>query len=573
MNLKMHISPRIISNIASIYTDVNRIILEYVDNSLDSAEVFYDSETGKYRSNIHIQVRFEGHNFKNGKITIEDNCFGITNFPKLVENFGNSDKKKEFTTNGEFGFGVYSYLAACKLLTIESSLKGDANKIILTLPSKIFEVDRQEDVIIPEVKMPPHDSRLSGTKITLSEFDKSSWKEMTCDKIVSEIENHFEFILKRKNLRIEVIEGNERRICRPFDYSSLDGSTFHYTLKDILIYKSGKREQEVNIHKPVNISLTFTPNTIVNKPPVFIIKGRRIAAIKNVSSFKSKHKSDIWGHPHLTGYVELPNTFSPNLARTDFKQKIWTKALYSELKELEPYILEDLKKINQKEASKHYQHLSEELTKALAALAKEDKIYEQRKGISTTPAPTGGIGSEFEDGFGGKDKGGERSIQNPGKGVGLSEGEGAGLNNDGGDQPSSAEGGDKPLQTEFADEENKKKKSGISVKIIDNKPPQDHSDENKFYRSYCDENRQICIFRYHKDFQDRIKTKRDGSEIISSRLINYLANEVTVHYKDIFYNKYGQPDYSLNLFIDMVDFIYRIEEQLKDLNGRNLSEI
>ncbi len=42
MGIQVNISPRIIPSIASLYHDVNRIFLEYIDNSLDSAEEFYD---------------------------------------------------------------------------------------------------------------------------------------------------------------------------------------------------------------------------------------------------------------------------------------------------------------------------------------------------------------------------------------------------------------------------------------------------------------------------------------------------------------------------------------------------
>ena len=48
MSIKPHISPRLIPNIASLYNDVNRIFLEYIDNSLDSAESYYDQNTNSY---------------------------------------------------------------------------------------------------------------------------------------------------------------------------------------------------------------------------------------------------------------------------------------------------------------------------------------------------------------------------------------------------------------------------------------------------------------------------------------------------------------------------------------------
>lgn len=38
MEVKCKISPRLITNISSLYTDPNRVIMEYIDNSVDSAD-------------------------------------------------------------------------------------------------------------------------------------------------------------------------------------------------------------------------------------------------------------------------------------------------------------------------------------------------------------------------------------------------------------------------------------------------------------------------------------------------------------------------------------------------------
>ena len=60
MGIQVNISPRIIPSIASLYNDVNRIFLEYIDNSLDSAEQFYDQENNRYRKPINIEVKING---------------------------------------------------------------------------------------------------------------------------------------------------------------------------------------------------------------------------------------------------------------------------------------------------------------------------------------------------------------------------------------------------------------------------------------------------------------------------------------------------------------------------------
>ncbi|MDI6728361.1 MAG: hypothetical protein QMD44_05475, partial [Thermodesulfovibrionales bacterium] len=100
MSIPLHISPRLIPNIASLYTEVNRIFMEYIDNAIDSAESFYDEKQNAYSKSIEIALTIHGDNYRNGKVIISDNCSGITNFTKVVQSIGNSDKKADFTTNG-----------------------------------------------------------------------------------------------------------------------------------------------------------------------------------------------------------------------------------------------------------------------------------------------------------------------------------------------------------------------------------------------------------------------------------------------------------------------------------------
>jgi len=102
----LHISPRLIPNIASLYNDVNRIILEYIDNSIDSAEALYDEKNNAYKRKIIIEVIINGKSYKNGRIIVRDNCGGITNLKKVVQSIGDSDKKAQPWTNGQFGYGT-----------------------------------------------------------------------------------------------------------------------------------------------------------------------------------------------------------------------------------------------------------------------------------------------------------------------------------------------------------------------------------------------------------------------------------------------------------------------------------
>jgi hypothetical protein len=64
---------------------------------------------------------------------------------------------------------------------------------------------------------------------------------------------------------------------------------------------------------------------------------------------------------------------------------------------------------------------------------------------------------------------------------------------------------------------------------------------------------------------------RGGELKISQRLITYLAGEITVHYKDRYYMKSGQPEYNKKMFESLVESIYLFEDLLKDAVGKNLS--
>ena len=90
------ISPRILGNIASLYNDPNRVFMEYLDNSIDSAEKYFNRNDDLYSDPIEIRVDYSGNNNKNGKIVITDNCAGMDNngLLRIIREIGNSDKKE-----------------------------------------------------------------------------------------------------------------------------------------------------------------------------------------------------------------------------------------------------------------------------------------------------------------------------------------------------------------------------------------------------------------------------------------------------------------------------------------------
>lgn len=554
--------------------------MEYIDNSIDSADQHYfDQKLNKYSRPIEILLKIEGRTAKDGRVIILDNCFGITNFTKIVSHIGNSDKKEQAWTNGQFGYGIYSFMAACEKLEVTSKLESE-DAVFLPISRKIFDKARQEDIRLPDPKTLSRFDSASGTKVVLSEFDKEMWRVIDAQTLKGEIEKHFELILSRKNLTIKLVDQNKNEyICTPFDYETLTGEVYEDYLTDLHSTKKYTNLFEtIKIENPIHIFLKMTKGVTTNKPPVFISKGRRICEIKDVKSFKSKHKNDIWGHPNVTGYIDLNTLLGPTIARTDFRNDKDSRMVFQTLFDLEDLILEHVKKVNMETEERHYQQLEDVLNKVLSKLAKVDAMSYRTEYLpgGKTGLAGGGFGMTTGDDFGDKERGDGDEIENPKDDIDNTEDE-SGLSEDEGKLPSDNDGGENPKneqkkdESEFAGEP--RKRSGFNVKISE-EPPQVDGTTGKAYRSIWDGS-YIIIYKNHPDFQLRVSHSRQGETTVTERLISYLASEITVHYKDLFFNKMqdGQPAYNKTMFEGFVDFIYQFEKLLQDFRGKNLSEL
>lgn len=580
MATKVHISPKILKSIASLYNDTNRIFMEYIDNSIDSADQnYFDPTLNSYSRPIEILLKIEGKTARDGRVLILDNCFGITNFTKIVSHIGNSDKKEQAWTNGQFGYGIYSFMAACEKLEVTSKLANE-DAVFLPISRKEFDKPLQEDIRLPDPKILHHFDCVSGTKIILSGFDKEMWKVVDVQTLKDEIEKHFELILSRKNFTIKLIDADKKEyICVPFDYETLTGEVYEDYLTDLHIGKSSEDLFETKkIKDPIHIFLKMTKGITTNKPPVFISKGRRICEIKDVKSFKSKHKSDIWGHPNITGYIDLNSLLGPTIARTDFKKDKDSQMVFQTLFDLEDLILDHVRKVNMETEERHYQQLEDVLNKALSKLAKMDAMSYRTEYLlgGKTGLAGGGFGMSAGDEFGDKNRGDGDEIENPSDDVNKTSDD-AGMSEDAGKIPSDNDGAKNPKneqkkdESEFAGEP--RKRSGFNIKISEEDPQVDGT-TGKAYRSLWDGS-YIILYKNHPDFQSRVSHSHQGETKITERLISYLASEITVHYKDLFFNKMqdGQPEYNKAMFESFVDFIYQFEKMLQDFSGRNLSEL
>jgi len=161
--------------------------------------------------------------------------------------------------------------------------------------------------------------------------------------------------------------------------------------------------------------------------------------VKDVASFRSKHRSDIWDHPKVTGYIDLGDFLEPTLARNDFRASSETRAVYAHLFEIEEILLSKIDEITQVSEDRHYRALEDSLNQALSELAKLDNMLHRDDPVpgGSTPAILDGTGRNLEDGIGNRDHGDGASGSGPG--FGDTPGDGTGFGSEPGDQP----GGDK----------------------------------------------------------------------------------------------------------------------------------
>jgi hypothetical protein len=511
MSIQLKISPKLIKNIADLYNDTNRIFMEYIDNALDSAEKYYISKENRYEKNISITLKIIGSSFRDGSVTIEDNCTGISNITKVVQKIGDSDKSGQFTTNGQFGFGMYSFMAACGELAIYTKYESEDCEH-LPIKRKQFDSADIDQVSFPD-PMFSKQLKQSGTKIILSQFDKSMWKNIDIELIKKEVEKHFELLLTRQNLQIKIINHVEEYTCKQFNYDLFEGDVLNENINQLNVKSNRKKEanEVLDISStPIKIFLKITKGKNIDKLPVFIIKGRRISEIKDMKSFKSTHKGSIWGHPNLTGYIDLGGNLEPTISRNDFKNNPESKAVFESLIDYESVVQTFLKDESEKTDDKQFKALENVLNKVLNKLAKLDQLNFRTTIISgkilNTPIVEGeGVSNTNENQLEIKNENTEKAFF-PGEGDKIwdkesdpQKKEGNSLNND------SDEKKFDDKEPEFDDDKpnsDERKKPGFDIQFSNNEPTLE-VETNKLTRSALIGGT-IWIYKKHPDFISRV---------------------------------------------------------------------
>lgn len=594
----------LLKSVASLYSDPHRVVSEYIDNAFDAAEMFYNNENNKYSKPIEIIITFDGTTYDYARIIIQDNCTGINNLSDLVNKVGYSSKLKDDNTNGQFGFGIYSFLAICDRLIITTRLSNSDTINRVELNSKMFETPESEESSIIEEQQNISEFHLNEaredcwSRFKLEGFNKQAFKELSVKSLKSEIENHFELILKRSNITVKIVDNNKEHICKSYDYNKYEGEVFHRVIDKFEKIKSKKYKTKTSIAIPgrVEIFLKVSKNRMLNRKPVFVIKGRRITEIADVKSFRTASKGAIWSHPNVTGYIDVTGVLEPKISRDEFKPNDINKALFQTLAGMEDEIKEFITSQLKLPSSKEYRNLEEFLLNTLK------KLNENKKFRNLINFETGNkynikkedSGNQLFDSI---------TLTVP-KRISSHDGDVIATDNEGNEEMQEGKN-DSPERNEEAnsseiknkeivmkevdvkltgtakdttqnetDKSNKTKGgiNGISIVIdCENDPPLDINDR-KLRSSMI--NNQIIIYKKHPMFEERTRGNFLGVQTISNELIFYLSLEIITQVKILVFNENKDSIEDISTFFHKYsEGVYLFVSELTKLAGKNLSEL
>ncbi|GBG31269.1 Hypothetical Protein FCC1311_074902 [Hondaea fermentalgiana] len=358
----------LLNAIASTYKSMPRILMEYVDNALDSAEEA--RQTGILAPDSPIDIRIDIDAVER-RIWIRDNCAGMdeSNLMQLVLGIGDSRKRDLEYTNGQFGFGAHAFRAAAEHLHVytcpasESSNK-DMHAVVLDRRSSHVPRPRRismEDLLkgdeivgdafarsvltreMESVSIFPGASS-HGTVVGLLDVDPVWFESVRMTSLCREIENHFEGLLSDNAARIVVGQVYRRGKARKLTRSELECSAFDYS------NLPGTRMNE-SFHTPdgstLRVDIVVTSEVRPDKRVRFFKGGRAISEAFRLASFMdvSTNGSRLWEHPGVCGRIEVGRALSPVLTRDEFVRTSNRKFVYEALMDLEDTLLRELNEV------------------------------------------------------------------------------------------------------------------------------------------------------------------------------------------------------------------------------------
>lgn len=580
MSLALNISPKLIKSIVTMYNDSNRVFMEYIDNAIDSADKhFFNKECNSYIRPIEIRIWFQNENHKNFIIRIQDNCAGIEDITKITSSLGDSEKANNSFLNGQFGFGMYSFMAVCNTMRVTSKVADKPDIRMIELHSELFNKKRAEEVNLGTILHTLSRSRNSWTTITLSDFIKDKYREISVNGLKREIEKHFEIILSRRNIKIIIVKDDNPPVeCKAFDYAAFDGPDKTIQIKQ-LEYTHSKRYSVLGQIKlgssPVKIYLKVIKDKAIDRKPFFVIKGRRIADVADIKAFRTCSKSLIWSHPNVTGYIDATGILEPTIARNEFKNTRHSKSLFRTLLEYEDEIKAFVEENVNNAIIGQFHRLESILSKAMSDLAQEINKKERnilRNGNDRIRISNSKSGMEVIKNFEISTQEGTTLFEVPAHGhtqrrsgrreESIEASRDIEYNGTNLELPVNMNNSRDRDNSEFADS------SGFNIVIdSENEPMKDRND--KYLRSVLFDSN-IVIYKKHPEFSKRLDISVHGIPKISSSLVTYLCSEILVHYKS--HNNNNELTDNKLLFNDFLESLYYLESKLSWLRNKKISE-
>lgn len=557
MPIKVRVSPKILKNIATLYDeDINRMLMEYIDNSIDSADDLKKENNDEYPHDIKIDIFIDT---QRKEIIFLDNCRGMTpeKLQGVVEHIGDSEKKAQAWTNGQFGYGMYVFSGFAKEMEVITKDAGSLPHRIF-IPINVVEegLETIDDMIELKEREFPY---ISGTRVVLKGVDTKMLKQVSHEVLKNEIEQHFELLLSAPKLEVNIhINGKEEK-CTSFNYEEIYGDTIETEI--LTCETEGKRSVKYSFPQPIKVYLKFAPK-YTNRPPLFFNNGRRIGEIAKIKTFlfKSKYGSSVWAHPCVTGYIEMFDNLKPTLPRNDFESARGKRtAVYNEILKLEEDLHDKLNQFNKEANETKFTKWELILEEALEKLARREYMKFRTMLI--------------------KDRKGDINIKNESDEEGaeedfvFQEGDGTGKP----PQRGTSEGEDLVESDNPEDSMGKaKRRFGFNIKFSDLSLDK-ITVEGKIPRSsYSSTEGTITIYTQHPDFEERVRTvvqgKNAGKKIFTHRLIFYISGIIASYFKDEFYSKKKlQPEIKaltesgkkVEMFEDYLGFICSLEQALQ----------
>jgi hypothetical protein len=557
----------LLNHIAQRYTRTSRIIMEYVDNSLDDAEALYNEKTNSYSRSINILVEINRQKIveeielpvKNGVEKVEVPIKSDSNISPGIEGLkinGSPGKSVESDSNKPLKSTKKKVKKAPKPkvtwiteVTVSDNCRGmtkaTLNRLIVNVGdsskrgSKFtnghfgfgvhafracakriefktktsegktlgLKIDRNNEYF-PKPKYIADEAvnSRSGTIVKVSDFDNTWSEQLDSKEIIKEIQHHFSGLLERDNLRVEVknVARDVLTVCKPFQLSSFK------------VIKAVEKVLKFE-NNDVKVRLCVASAAQPGRNCLFVCKGRRVNEVSDVKSFMkmSRCRWAVWGHPNLLGFIDVTQVLEPVITRDEFRLTTTRKNVYRKIVEdVEPVLYKALHEVNENRKIVALAKLEDVVAKCVNAAVKKDirrdsdgLSYLQQMMLSKKPSRNKKIDEDFDV---------ENTESKKRKRLDDD------IDTDKGDDVHPAGG--------KAEKPNKKRKTGLGFNIAFVKELASEVTGEPCRARLVGEDVQINM--KHPDFLTRIKiNKNDHKPIVTERLCGYLANVIAAAYK------------------------------------------